>query len=253
VLNSSSSSKITVGPIRPAIHRLADHPRVLIPMRLLSPVSAIDLLIASGFRSQTNALKSIDDGQAVDVEQAVTIPQIHRRDSQCHSAVMLPTEHPATQQLSTLGMLPMHRVLSRVTTTAKGRPHGQPDALYEPLSKPPSKPPLLPRALEPLPPGDTPILDDGAGVFTPHTRSLFTPTLPFPLPSVASTPVVSSPLEEPELESTSTWLPPEKPGVLPTQQIVRGSRTPRVNLRRVREGTSLASLGERSTVPRVRL
>eukprot|EP00900_Chrysochromulina_parva_P010900 jgi/Chrpa1/19811/Chrysochromulina_OHIO_Genome00007011-RA len=166
---------------------------------------------------------------------------------------MLPTEHPATQQLSTLGMLPMHRVLSRVTTTAKGRPHGQPDALYEPLSKPPSKPPLLPRALEPLPPGDTPILDDGAGVFTPHTRSLFTPTLPFPLPSVASTPVMSSPLEEPELESTSTWLPPEKPGVLPTQQIVRGSRTPRVNLRRVREGTSLASLGERSTVPRVRL
>lgn len=198
-------------------------------MRLLSPVSAIDLLIASGSRSQTNALKSIDDGQAVDVEQAVTIPQIHRRDSQCHSAVMLPTEHPATQQLSTLGMLPMHRVLSRVTTTAKGRLHG------------------------PLPPGDTPILDDGAGVFTPHTRSLFTPTLPFPLLSVASTPVVSSPLEEPELESTSTWLPAEKPGVLPTQQVVRGSRTPRVNLRRVREGTSLASLGERSTVPRVRL
>jgi hypothetical protein len=170
---------------------------------------------------------------------------------------MLPTELPATQQLSTLGMLPMHRVLlSRVTTTAKGRRHGplaQPDALYEP-TKPPSKPPLLPHALEPLPPGDTPILDDGAGVFTPHTRSLFTPTLPFfPLPSVASTPVVSSPLEEPELESTSTWLPAEKPGVLPTQQIVRGSRTPRVNLRRVREGTSLASLGERSTVPRVRL
>jgi len=230
-------------------------------MRLLSPVSAIDLLIASGFRSQTNALKSIDDGQAEDVEQAVTIPpsaptQIHRRDSQCHSAVMLPTELPATQQLSTLGMLPMHRVLSRVTMTAKGRLHGplaQPDALYEP-TKPPSKPPLLPpRSLEPLPPGDTPILDDGAGVFTPHTRSLFTPTLPFPLPSVASTPVMSSPLEEPELESTSTWLPPEKPGVLPTQQIVRGSRTPRVNLRRVREGTSLASLGERSTVPRVRL
>ena len=233
-------------------------------MRLLSPVSAIDLLIASGFRSQTNALKSIDDGQAEDVEQAVTIPpsapaplpQIHRQDSQCHSAVMLPTELPATQQLSTLGMLPMHRVLSRVTMTAKGRLHGplaQPDALYEP-TKPPSKPPLLPpRSLEPLPPGDTPILDDGAGVFTPHTRSLFTPTLPFPLPSVASTPEVSSPLEEPELESTSTWLPAEKPGVLPTQQIVRGSRTPRVNLRRVREGTSLASLGERSTVPRVRL
>lgn len=228
-------------------------------MRLLSPVSAIDLLIASGFRSQTNALKSIDDGQAEDVQQAVTIPpyapaplpQIHRRHSQCHSAVMLPTEHPATQQLSTLGMLPMHRVLSRVTTTAKGRPYGplaQPEALCEPPYKPPSKPPLPPRALEPLPPGDTPILDDGAGVFTPHTRSL-----PFPPPSVASTPVVSSPLEEPELESTSTWLPPEKPGVLPTQQIVRGSRTPRVNLRRVREGTSLAYLGERSTVPRVRL
>ena len=187
-----------------------------------------------------------------DFELAVTIPpsapahlpQIHRRHSQCHSAVMLPTENPATQQLSTLGILP-HRVLS--TTTAKGRPHG-PGVLCEPPSKPPSKPPLPPRALEPLPPGcmpngDTPMLDDGAGVFTPHTRSLFTPTLPFPPPSVASTPVVSSPLEEPELESTSTWLPPEKPGALPSQRIVRGSRTPRVNLRRVREGANLAYLG----------
>ena len=179
-----------------------------------------------------------------DFELAVTIPpsapahlpQIHHRHSQCHSAVMLPTENPATQQLSTFGVLP-HRVLS------KGRPHG-PGVLCEP----PSKPPLPPRALEPLPPGcmpngDTPMLDDGAGVFTPHTRSLFTPTLPFPPPSGASTPVVSSPLEEPELESTSTWLPPEKPGALPSQRIVRGSRTPRVNLRRVREGANLAYLG----------
>jgi len=69
-----------------------------------------------------------------------------------------------------------------------------------------------PRTLKPLLAarpfsGGSLLSDDGAGVFTPITRSLFTPKALFPPKATASP--APSPFDEPELDSTSTWIPPE--------------------------------------------
>lgn len=99
--------------------------------------------------------------------------------------------------------------------------------------KPPSKPSAPPKPpqkaqqrqqptkpLQPLP-RSSPVVDSGAGVFTPLTRSLFTPTRIPPSPATTNSPL-PSPLDEPELESTSTWIPPELLSHLASEHLSSG-------------------------------